>query len=390
VTESLRGKTAIVGVGATDYSKNSERSVLQLAVEASVAALADSGLEAGAIDGIVTYGVNDTVLPRAVGTALGIPELRLQSFLYGGGECCMASIGAAAAAIATGQANNVIVYRAMNGRSEHRLGGTDWEDEYRHAAGEEQFGYPFGWLAFAQRQAMAARRHMIKYGTTTEDLGHIAVTFRENARRNERALMRSEMTLQDHQESRLIADPLRLFDVCIENDGACAIVLTRADAAPSLRRRPVSVLGVAEGGGFRPGSGYEYFTADELADDYSGQISPRLYEEAGVGPQDIDVVSLYDCFSSAVISQLEGFGFCPRGEAGPFVREGRIKIGADIPVNTHGGMLSEAYLHGMNGLLEVVWQLRGEAGERQVEGAEVGLASGFALTTGCALVVGVE
>jgi acetyl-CoA acetyltransferase len=154
-----------------------------------------------------------------------------------------------------------------------------------------------------------------------------------------------------------------------------------------LRNDPVFILGVAEGGGHRPGSAYEYFTADDLADDYSGHIAPRLWKAAGVGPDEVDVASIYDCFSSAVVSQIEGYGFCPRGEAGAFVRDGGIAIGGQIPVNTNGGMLSEAYLHGLNGLMEVVSQLRGTAGERQVRGAEVGLATGFALTTGCGLVV---
>jgi acetyl-CoA acetyltransferase len=196
------------------------------------------------------------------------------------------------------------------------------------------------------------------------------------------------MTIEDHQESRLVADPLHLFDICLESDGACAIVVSRSDIAASLAKDPVYILAAAEGGGARTGNAYDFYTAPEMADDYSGEIAGQLWEMAGVGPADVDVAAIYDCFTSAVLSQIEGFGLCPLGEGGAFVREGRIKIGGDVPVNTHGGMLSEAYIHGLNGLLEAVEQLRGECGERQVEGAKVALGSGFAQTTGSAVVMG--
>lgn len=388
-TPGISRRTAITGIGQTAYTKNSGKSVLHLASEACARAIQDAGVDPLLVDGIVTFGINDTVFPRAVGTELGLTQLGFQQYMFGGGDVCVFSIGLAAMGITSGMARHVLVFRALNGRSGHRLGGTGDEEAFRFAHDEEQYMFPSGLTAPAHRVALAARRHMIKYGTTSRDYAAVAVTFRENALINDDALMRSPLTIEDHQNSRMIVDPLRLFDICQENDGGCAVLVSGADEARSLRHEPVYVLAAGQASRPRPGRGYEFYTTeDDLADDFSGILAPQLWSQACLGPDEIDVVSLYDCFTPAVISQLEGFGFAPRGQGGPFASEGRIRRDGDIPVNTGGGMLSEAYIHGLNGVLELVKQLRGHAGARQITDAATGLASGFATTTGCAVVIG--
>jgi acetyl-CoA acetyltransferase len=235
---------------------------------------------------------------------------------------------------------------------------------------------------------MSARRHMVEYGTTSDAFAEVAMTCRENAQLNDRALMRKPMTLDDYNASRMLADPLRLFDICLESDGACALLVSRADLAESLPQPTVRILSAVQGGGPRPGYAFDgYFAFEDHANLYGKYISESLWGRAGVTPDDVDVASIYDCFTYSVLSQLEGLGFCAPGEAKDFVKDGRIRRDGDLPINTNGGMLSEAYVHGINGIAEVVSQLRGDAGERQVEGARVGVATGFGTTTGCATVL---
>lgn len=389
MTWALHRTSAITGIGASEYSRASGRSVLSLAATACQQAVADAGIGYDRVDGILTYGLNDTVHPHALATALGLPRLGYYANYFGGGNMCVSTVATAAMAIHAGMAENVLVFRAMNGRSSHRLGQVNASGVMR-AADEAQYTMPVGWLSYAQYIAMAARRHMIKYGTTSEDFGRVAVTFRANAAKNERAMMRTPITLEDHQNSRWIADPLRLFDVCLESDGACALLVSGAAEARDLKQQPVYLLGAALGGGRRPGYAFDgFFTTEDLADVYAGAIAPGLWESAGLGPDAIDVASIYDCFTFSVLAQLEGFGFCRPGEAAAFVADGGIGLHSVLPVNPHGGLLSEAYIHGLNGVFEMVSQLRGQAGGRQVADPAVGLATGFGVTTGCAVVLGV-
>ncbi len=388
MTWPLHRRTAVTGIGWTDYTKDSQRSILSLALEACQHAIEDAGIDYGDVDGVLCYGLNDTVHPQAVTTGLGLPRIGYHSNYVGGGNVCVATLGSAAMAITSGMARNVLVYRAMNGRSSTRLGGTGMEERF-HATHEAQFTFPFGWLSYPQYIAMAARRHMVKYGTTSEDLAEVAVTCRAHAALNERAMMRRPITVADHQASRMIADPLRLLDICLETDGACAMLVSSAEQARDLRQPPVYILSVAQGGGARPGYAFDgFFEWEEHADLYAQHIAPALWSGAGLGPADVDVASIYDCFTFSVISQLEGFGFCPPGEGGRFVRDGRVALGGELPINPHGGLLSEAYIHGLNGAVEMVSQLRHQSGSRQVPGAEVALATGFGVTTGCAVVFG--
>ena len=365
---SLRDRVAIAGIGCTPYSKDSGVSTLTLATRAIMAALDDAGLSADELDGIATYRVGDSVLPAVVAQSLGLRDLRYFVDQFGGGSVSHAVVGQAALAIAAGVAETVVCYRALNARSEFRMGGTG---RPLVDAVETQYQAPYGYFVPPQQFAMAARAHMERYGTTEEQFGHVAVQQRANAAKNERAMMREPIELADHLASRPVVEPFRLLDCCLETDGAVAILLTSPERARDLKKPPVSISGAAWGGGQTLYSNQQPDTTTSSAVD----LAPRLFEMAGVGPQDIDVAQLYDCFTYSVIVQLEDYGFCAKGEGGPFVESGATRSGGSIPVNTHGGFLSEGYVHGLNHVYECVSQLRGEAGARQVEGAEIGLST---------------
>ena len=236
---------------------------------------------------------------------------------------------------------------------------------------ETQYQAPHGFFVPSQQFAMAARAHMARYGTTCEQLGGVAVAQRAFAVDNERARMRTAITLDDYLASRWVVEPFRLLDCCLETDGAVAIVLTSVERARDLRRPPVLVSGAAWGAGQTLYSNQQPDRTRTAAAD----LAPRLYAMAGLGPGDIDLAELYDCFTYSVLVQLEDYGFCPKGESGPFVESGATGRGGALPVNTHGGSLSEGYVHGLNQLTEAVSQLRGDAGARQVPDAEVALST---------------
>jgi acetyl-CoA acetyltransferase len=379
----VRDRAAIVGVGYTPFSKDSGVSTLTLAIDAILAALDDAGLTVDDVDALATHRVGDSTPPWVVAPALGIPEVSWHLDQFGGGSVSHAVIGQAAMAVATGVARTVVCYRAINARSEFRMGGTG-----RGVAPvfDAQYQAPYGYFAPPQQFAMAARAHMIKYGTTHEQLGHIAVGQRANAVKNPRALKRDPITLDDYLASRWIAEPLRLLDCCLETDGACAVVVTSAEHARDLAAPPVLISGAVWGGGdsFFSGQGGD-FTVSEAA-----RIAPRLYAMAGVGPEDIDVAELYDCFTYSVLVQLEDYGFCAKGEGGSYAASGATRLDGPLPVNTHGGFLSEGYVHGINHVAEAVAQLRGTAGDRQVSGAEVALSTaqpGYVLAGTSALIL---
>jgi len=254
------------------------------------------------------------------------------------------------------------------------------------------FMQPFGVLNAPITYALTLRRHMHLYGTTTEQMGRVAVTFRAHAARNPRAVMGGRpMTLADHQASPLIADPLRLYDCCLESDGACAVVVTSAERARDLRTPPVAILASAQG--TVRGYGYGPFVNPNVPDESFATggatgVAARLWARAGLGPGDVDVAQIYDHFSGLVLLSLEDFGFCGRGEGGAFVDSGALAWpGGALPTNTHGGSLSEAYIHGLNHVVEGVRQLRGES-TCQVEDAEVCLVTSAAGVPTSALVLG--
>jgi acetyl-CoA acetyltransferase len=362
----LRDRAAIAGIGYTEFSKNSGVSTLELGLRAVTAALEDAGLPVSEVDGLATHRVGDSAMPATLAASLGIDDLKFFVDLFGGGSASHSIVGQAALAVASGVANTIVCYRALNARSEFRMGGSG-----RPAPDQAEFQYqvPYGYLAPPQQFAMAARAHMLQYGTTHEQLGQIAVQQRANAVDNERALMRKPITLDDYLASRWVVEPFRLFDCCLETDGAVALVVTTPERARDLRKPPVWISAAAWGTG-------QTLYADPIATQTAAaRMAPRLFEMAGVGPADIDVAELYDCFTYSVVVQLEDYGFCAKGDGGPFAASGALASGGALPVNTHGGFLSEGYVHGLNHVCEAVSQLRGEAGSRQVEGAEVALST---------------
>ncbi|MFI7451134.1 thiolase C-terminal domain-containing protein [Nonomuraea sp. NPDC049714] len=374
----FRDRTAVAGVGYTAFTKDSGVSTLTLACRAIMAALDDAGLGPGDVDGLATHRVGDSAAPSVVGPALGVHDPAWHLDQFGGGSVSHAVVGQAALAVAAGLAETVVCYRAINARSEFRMGGTG---RGLPVSPEVQFQAPYGYFAPPQQYAMYARAHMLKYGTKAEHFGHIAVTQRASAAKNPRALMRTPITLDDYLAARWIAEPFRLLDCCLETDGACALVITTAERARGLRRPPVLISAAAWGGGASHLSGG---AADPTTSAAAG-LAPRLYAQAGLGPSDIDVAELYDCFTYSVLVQLEDYGFCAKGEGGPYaVSDGRL------PVNTHGGFLSEGYVHGINHIAEAVSQLRGDAADRQVPGAEVALSTaqpGYILPATSALIL---
>jgi acetyl-CoA acetyltransferase len=380
---SFLGRTAIAGVGYTPLSRESGRTVLSLAAEACREALDQAGLDPHEVDGIVSYGtLSDSVACQAVATALAVPELTFASDLSMGGVAPALSIMQAAMAIDSGVAENVLVFRALNGRSGVRIGRTGFD------APTAQYRYPIGLTAYPQYMALLARRYMIETGADEDDFGAVVVAQSEYAVKNERAIRRKRVTLDEHHDSRVVVDPFRILDCTPEVDGGCAVLVTSLDRARSLNETPVVIEGAAWATGF--GSGLDI--ADLLTwPDYSRicqhYLADRLWESARMTPADMDFAEVYDCFSAMVLLGMEGLGLAELGEAGEMVRSGETGLGGRLPVNTHGGLLMEGYLHGMNTVAEAVEQLQGRAGERQVADAGRCVVSSGAMGDGSALVL---
>jgi acetyl-CoA acetyltransferase len=356
----ISGAAAIAGIGATEFSKDSGRSELQLAAEATSAALADAGLRPSDVDGLVTFTM-DASAEIAVARELGLGELRFFSHIgYGGGAAC-ATVQQAAMAVATGIADVVVCYRALNERSGHRFGQVSRAAAQAATSSGLDSGwhYPMGLSTPAATVAMIARRYMHDYGATSADFGLVTVADRRHAATNPKAWFhRRPVTLAEHQASRWIAEPLRLLDCCQESDGAVAVVVTSVERARDLPQPPAVIRAAAQGsapGQFVMTSYYR----DELGLAEMGVVARQLWRQAGIGPQDVRVAVLYDHFTPFVLLQLEELGFCPRGEARHFISGGAIELGGALPVNPHGGQLGEAYIHGMNGIAEAVRQVRG-------------------------------
>ncbi|MGH3411852.1 MAG: lipid-transfer protein [Marmoricola sp.] len=356
----LSGRAAIAGIGATEFSKESGRSELQLSCEAVLDALADAGLATGDVDGLVTFTM-DNSSEIAVARELGMADLTFFSRIgYGGGAAC-ATVQQAAMAVATGVAEVVVCYRGFNERSGQRFGQvSSWAATQVNSNGlDNAWTYPYGLSTPAATVAMQARRYMHEYGATSEDFGRVAVADRRHAATNPNAFFhRKPITLAEHQASRMIADPLRLLDCCQESDGGVAIVVTTPERAADLRRPPVAITAAAQGSAPDQFVMTSYYR-DDIGVPEMGVVARQLWEQSGCGPGDIDTAVLYDHFTPYVLMQLEELGLCGRGEARDFIADGAIEIGGRLPLNTHGGQLGEAYIHGMNGIAEGVRQLRG-------------------------------
>ncbi len=367
---SLRGKAAIAGIGATEFSKESGRSELQLSVEAVLTALSDAGLSAADVDGLVTFTM-DTSSEIAVARELGIPELRFFSRVnYGGGAAC-GTVLHAAMAVATGVADVVVCYRGFNERSGNRFGQVSVAANAQVNTNglDNAWTYPMGLGTPAATVAMAARRYMHEYGATSEDFGRVAVADRKHAATNPDAFFFGKpITLEDHQASRMIAEPLHLLDCCQESDGAVAVVVTSVERARDLAQPVVEIAAAAQGSGPDQFVMTSYYRDPVSGLPEMGVVGRELWRQSGLGPGDMDTAVLYDHFTPYVLMQLEELGFCGRGQAADFIRDGAIELGGRLPINTHGGQLGEAYIHGMNGIAEGVRQMRGTS-VNQVEHA---------------------
>lgn len=369
---SLRDKVAIAGIGHTPYSRpgKSGKSAFHLAIEAALSACTDAGVLPNEIDGFVTYGV-ETTDPYSLAQTLGVESTSYMDRYPGGGESLAGTIHHAAMAINAGVATTVLAYRSLSGRLIQAGGGSSASSpQNENGAFRTSFLAPFGALVPAHFYAMQARRHMIDFGTTSEQFGAYAVTLNANAQRNPNAIHYGRpITIEDHQNSPLIASPYRLYDCTQEADGAGAVIITSSERARELRQAPVYLLAAAEGSG----------PADQMFNQMRHQsrfntagmkeIAATLYSRAGLGPEQIDVAQIFETFTGQGLMALEDFGFCALGEAGPFVASGSIMWpNGTLPINTAGGGLAEGYIHGFNNLLEGVRQMRGSS-TSQVAGA---------------------
>lgn len=343
---SLSNTVAVIGVGETDYSRASGRTELALALQAILAALQDAGIEPGAVDGLMKWSV-DTSPEADVAANLGIRDLAWWGEINQAGNVGAALMAHAAAAIHAGLANVVVIYRGVNGRSGRRYGRGDVTGQRGRDAGA--FTEPFGLLTPQHGLAMTARRRMFETGIHSQQFGAQAVAQRRHANRNPRATFHDRpLTVAEHQASRLIVDPFHLYDCCLETDGGGALVLASTDRARECAAgRPLALVrAVAQAG---PGVGAP-----------AQRIANRLFDMAGLRPRDINVVQIYDHFCPFVLFALEDYGFTDN--AGRLAEEGGTAWDSGrLPVNTSGGHLSEAYLQGMNHLIEAVRQIRGES-----------------------------
>ncbi len=352
-------ETAIVGIGATEFSKDSGRSELQLAAEAVREAVADAGLQPSDVDGLSTFTM-ETNAEIHVARSAGLGDLRFFSKIgYGGGAAC-ATVQQAALAVATGVADIVVCYRAFNERSGHRFGSGAARSEPTSEGIAMSWVSSFGLMTPASWVAMFARRYMHEYGATSEDFGRVSVADRKHAATNPKAWFYGKpITLEEHQASRWIVDPLHLLDCCQETDGGQAIVVTTTERARDLPHPPAVVAGAAQGSAKGQESMVSYYRDDIAALPEMGLVARQLWDQSGIGPSDVQTAVIYDHFTPFVLQQLEEFDFCGRGEAKHFIADGAIELGGRLPLNTHGGQLGEAYLHGMNGIAEGVRQVRG-------------------------------
>jgi acetyl-CoA acetyltransferase len=375
VTDDMRRKTAVVGLGATPYYKRGESAPQtreELAGKAILAAVADSGLRVEDIDGFSYFaGGFDT---GYLMETLGIPEVRFSAGLTGTGGGSAGCVGLAAAAIVSGQAEVVVcVGASQQGRQRFGTVTSSYD-----ASPETAFFAAAGLVGPGHMFALLARRHMELYGTTRDHFAEVAMTLRRNAQRNPAALIRKPLTREDYFNAPMLADPHCLFDFCLESDGAVAVIVTSAARARHLRQRPVYVLASAQGGEASWGRSIYWMNMPDESFASSGHhsVARRLYQMAGIGPHEVDVAQIYDHFTSQVLMQLEDYGFCKKGEGGPFVADGNISYpDGTLPINTDGGQLSCGYVWGMTHVREAVEQIRGTA-VNQVAAANIVLVTG--------------
>ena len=368
---TLSDKAAVTGIGETRYERGTDKSALQLTLEASLTAIADAGLTPKDIDGVIAYASGEVVAEDLL-TNFGSEDFRFSATTPLGGASAVAALQCAAMAVATGAATHVLIPLGRTGYSGVRIDRR--VQQMRQFKVVSEFEAPVGANAPAQYYAPMARRHMELYGTTSDQFAEVAVTMRHHATLNGNALMQTPITVADHHASRMIADPFRLLDCCLESDGGAAVVVSSAKRGRDMSQPPIFLSGMGVG---HPDSPSAITQRPEMTRLGLAKAAPRAFAMAGVTHDDIDVATIYDCFTYTVICQIEDLGFCPKGEGGPFVENGQIGLGGALPTNTHGGLLSQAHVAGLNHIVELVRQLRGDCGTRQVNDAEVGLVTGY-------------
>jgi len=383
------GRYAIVGVGRSPIGELPRSTSLSLLAVAMKNSIEDAGLDKSEVDGLVSRGPDDVYCHhQRMGELLGMDVSFSTSLDSGGASQCL-GVALACMAIEAGLCTTVVCGYGRNSWTRTRSPAARMRvslvpDSQRPA----EFGPEFGLIGATAVHALGARRHMHEYGTTKEQLGAVAVTFRDHASRNPEAQMREPLTLDDYLGAPPVVEPFGRYDCSLLTDGAAAVVVTSAERATALARRPVYVLGAGSAGNLR---GW-------LADDHAVSTAAResgeaAYRMAGLGPSDIDTVQLYDCFTYMVVAQLEDYGFCAKGEGGPFAASGALALDGSLPANTSGGQLSEGHVEGMLQIVEAVEQLRGKLPpERQVDGASTALVSGHGGNAAChsTLVLGTE
>ncbi len=373
----LKDKACIVGVGQTPYTRGTNRSALSQILHATAAAAEDAGLSVHDIDGIVTPMPLPTVEHLAAN--LGIADLRYSGASNIGGAAPVAAVQTAAMAVALGVARHVLIpvgwnaYSGAGVRGAGRGGPVGLPPSFGLTMSE--YYMPFGLAVPVQWFSWLATRYVQQYMVPIEGPAAIAMAARKHAQLNDNAFMRNRpMTMDDYRAARMIAEPFRLFDCCLETDGACAVIISSAERARDLKKTPVYISGTAEG---HPMPADDIPSRREFLKIGLHFATPQALKMAEIDRGAVDFVEIYDCFTHIVLLELEALGFCKAGEAWQFVQNGRIELGGELPFNTHGGLLSEAHVAGLNHVVEATRQLRRECGERQVKDAEVGIVTGF-------------
>ncbi|RMF20297.1 MAG: lipid-transfer protein [Deltaproteobacteria bacterium] len=378
---TLKDEAAIVGIGQTEYSKNSGRSELQLAAEAVRNALEDAGLKPSDVDGMNTFTL-DTSDEIEVARAVGIGDLTFFNRIPHGGGAAVSIVQHAAMAVATGMAEVVVCYRALNGRSGQRYSSGVGEGVVTSDLIHWSWYMPYGLMTPASWVAMCTMRYMHEYGCTGLDLAQVAGSTRKHAVNNPAAFFYGKpLTIEEHQSSRWIVEPLRLFDCCQETDGGAAVVVTTPERARDLKQPPALIRSAAQAAGADQESMTSFYRPSITCLPEMDLVAKQVYEISGLGPDDIDAAIIYDAFTPIVLWQLESFGFCKRGEAKDFIKDGNLEVGGRLPSNTHGGQLSEAYIHGVNGVVEGVRLIRGTSVNQPEKADHVLVTAGVGVPT---------
>jgi acetyl-CoA acetyltransferase len=386
VVANVKDKAVIVGIGNTKFSKDSGVSELSLAVQAVKAAIDDAGLKPSDIDGMATFTM-DTNDEIEVARALGVGALTFYGRSHYGGGAATSCLHQATMAVATGMAETVVVYRALNGRSGHRFSGGVSGDITTADAIHWGWYMPYGLLTPASWVAMFTQRWMHNTGVTQEALFEVAQSTRVYGANNPAAFFHGRnFTREEYYAARLIADPLRLFDCCQESDGGSAVIVTTPERARDLRQPGVVVRGVAQCAGDNQEQMTSFYREEFAGIPEMEHAAKDVYEMSGLAPSDIDAAVIYDAFSPIVLWQLEAWGFCGNGESGDFVLDGALRTDGRLPTNTHGGQLSEAYIHGVNGIVEATRLVRGTSVNQPAKDVNHALVtSGVGIPTGGAI-----